>query len=763
MKSVWPNGFYRFPLLIAALFGFHSALAVPLHVGVPDNPPLSFKDSEGYFQGVYVEVIQRIAEQENWKLYFESISVSEGLNRLRKGDLDMLINVPYNATYRKLVDFSKQGPVLEWGLVAAPPGHGITSVFDLHQKSIALPARDEHSGEFQSLCREYGVDCRLVPVETYAAAARAVASERADVAAVSSLFLASEAAAQLNLQPTPITFHPSTMLVAAPRNVHGRLLKRIDETLAIWKQEPDSFLYRSLDQWTPHRTKLRQAATPLMGEPLMLGVLAALAVALFALAVVTWLWLRSRGGYEESPEESAERKELRESEQRYRGFVENIPFGLLETDTQGGIQFANAMEHQIRRYKYGELIGKNILDMVDSLDEREKMKTYLQRICSQQPVPVDPYLTTIIRQDGTRASLRYEWTYKRDPQGDLVGLYALVTDVTETLELKNKILDQQKDLKRTADQRANDLLKAYNDLLMAGAVFDNTSEAILVMDLDYKLQAVNPAFSSMTGFTEEEVEGQKLSVLASKKLRPVFFEKLYEHLRQKGSWQGEVWPGKRGGEMFPGWLSINSVRDAHEHNTQFVAMLSDITKRKQYEQQIWRQANFDALTGLPNRNLFHQRLSQAIQAGTQGNHTLALMFIDLDKFKEVNDTLGHDAGDELLKSATRRISGCVDKNDTVARMGGDEFTVILPAIANERRAALVAGKILEELNRPFDILGHLVEISGSIGIVLFPQNGKDLTTLLKNADIAMYHIKESGRNDFCFYSEVAPQEEPAES
>jgi len=760
MKSVWPDDFYRILCVCCLICSAQISHAQALKVGVPDNPPLSFKDREGIFQGVYVELVNQIANEQNWTLHFESISLADGLEQLHQGHLDLLLNVPYNATYQRWVDYSTQGPVLEWGVIATLPENNITNLFDVRQKSVALAAQGQHSAEFIGLGRDFHIVYNLVAVESVRDAVQAVVEGRADVAVVSNLYLASLAANEAQLVPTPIIFNPTYPLVAVPRNQHAPILHAIDESIAIWKQTPGSFLYQTLDNWVARRDVIippLKAFNDNLFLWILLGTVLIVTLGLSAQVMVWILRMRRVGGVLALTDELAE---LRRSEQRYRGFIDNIPFGLVETDIQGNLVFANAMDHQIRRYKQGELQGKNLLDMAASLAEKEKMRAFVQKLVSEQPFPVEPYLTSIIRKDGRRADLRYEWNYKRTPQGELEGLYALVTDVTETMQLKNKILDQQKDLKRTADQRANDLLRAYNDLLMAGTVFDNTAEGILVMDLDLILQSVNPAFSKMTGFTEQEVEGQKLSILASKKFKVSFFEKLAETLRQKGAWQGEVWPGRRNGDMFPGWMSISAVRDAHEQSTQYVAMLSDITKRKQYERQIWRQANFDALTGLPNRNLFHQRLSQAIQAAKQDSHIVALMFIDLDKFKGVNDTLGHDAGDELLKAATRRISSCVEKNDTIARMGGDEFTVILPHIANERRAALVAGKILAELNRPFDIFSHLVEISGSIGIVLFPQNGNDLTALLKNADIAMYHIKESGRNNFCFFSEVVPTRNP---
>jgi len=749
MTLVYPIAIHRTCVLLFCLISLGApASSVELRVGVPNDPPVAFVDSAGDFRGIYVETLDQIAQLERWKLLFESVTLVEGVAKLQKGHLDLLIHPP--SGHENAFSFTRESPVMEWGVIIARPQSAIVRFSDLRGHRVAVPENSAQSTAFLKWREQALPNCHILMVKTQQEAIAAVTSQSADAAVVSNLALAAQDGTP-QWVTTPIVLNPMDVLIASPRGLHEDTLQRIDEVLAEWKQQPDSFLQQTLVRWLPPRPEPPLAVGV---PPWPLWIAAGLVMGL--VVVLIGLLIAIRRAYFCQPSIDGKLlEELRRSEQRYRNFVESIPFGLLETDPEGNILFANAMEHQICRYRQGELPGKNILDMASSLMEKEKLHVYLRRMISGQTKP-DPCYTSLIRQDGIRVDIRYEWSIKRAPQGEAIGLYALVTDVTETILLKDKIITQQKDLKRTADQRANELMEAYNDLLMAGAVFDNTSEAILVMALDSQLKTVNPAFSKMTGYAEEEITGEKLAMLSSKKQPPAFFEKLWKTLEKQGHWQGEIWPRKQSGEIFAAWLTINAVRDAHEQVTQYVALLSDITRRKQYEQQIWRQANFDALTGLPNRNLFYQRLGQAVSAGEREHHMLAVMFIDLDKFKNVNDTLGHDAGDELLKAATRRIASCVEKNDTVARMGGDEFTVILPKITTVRRAALIAGGILEELNRPFDILGNSVEISGSIGIVIYPHDGKDLTTLLKHADIAMYHIKESGRNGFSFYGEMNP-------
>jgi diguanylate cyclase (GGDEF)-like protein/PAS domain S-box-containing protein len=287
---------------------------------------------------------------------------------------------------------------------------------------------------------------------------------------------------------------------------------------------------------------------------------------------------------------------------------------------------------------------------------------------------------------------------------------------------------------------------------LAGTVFANSAEGIMVCDADNKVQAVNPAFTGITGYSPGDIIGKNPSVLSSGRHDGQFYADLWSQLQQTGRWQGEIWDRRKSGEVFPEWLSISVIRNADGSIARYVAIFTDITKRKQGEEQIWRQANFDNLTGLPNRALFHDRLSRAVADARRERHGLALMFVDLDRFKLVNDTLGHALGDLLLQQAASRLSGCVRENDTVSRLGGDEFTIILKGVEAASNAALVAEKVIATLSTPFCLDGNDASIGGSIGISLFPDDAEDDRSLLRTADMAMYRAKESGRNTFAFFT-----------
>ncbi len=232
---------------------------------------------------------------------------------------------------------------------------------------------------------------------------------------------------------------------------------------------------------------------------------------------------------------------------------------------------------------------------------------------------------------------------------------------------------------------------------------------------------------------------------------PEMYQKIWSALLSEYKWEGALW-GQRGEEKIAFNIAITAIVDANEKPSQYAAIVSDITQRKQDEERILRQANFDSLTGLPNRALFIDRLGQSLLTMSRARHKLGLMFIDLDGFKLVNDTLGHDKGDDLLREAAVRISSCTRNGDTVARLGGDEFTVIMPNLHDAKDAPLVAQRILDALAKPFDLDGTESFISGSIGITVFPGDASDANNLLKNADAAMYRAKDLGKANFQFFT-----------
>ena len=288
-------------------------------------------------------------------------------------------------------------------------------------------------------------------------------------------------------------------------------------------------------------------------------------------------------------------------------------------------------------------------------------------------------------------------------------------------------------------------------LQLAAKVVETANEGIMITNADAVIEAVNTAFTRITGYSPDEAIGAKPSILKSGRHDVDFYRDMWRILLETGQWQGEVWNRRKSGEVFIEWLSIATVRDASGNVSHMLGVFSDITARKEDEEQVWRQANFDALTGLPNRSLFLDRLGQAIKAARRDRTRFALLFIDLDGFKAVNDTFGHSSGDLLLQEAAARLLLSVRSSDTVARLSGDEFMVILHDVDGRDEVAVVAAKMVARLAEPFDLDGQQASVQASIGISLFPDDADDAAVLIRLADRAMYGVKGSGKNNFAFH------------
>jgi diguanylate cyclase (GGDEF)-like protein/PAS domain S-box-containing protein len=283
-------------------------------------------------------------------------------------------------------------------------------------------------------------------------------------------------------------------------------------------------------------------------------------------------------------------------------------------------------------------------------------------------------------------------------------------------------------------------------------VFDESSEGILITDAAADIVTVNSGFEALTGYSKQEVIGRNPSLMKSDVHDEAFFANMWRSLRETGRWQGEVWDRRKNGELLAKWLSISAVRDHKGVVTHYIGIFRDITATKRTEARLEQLAHYDPVTGLPNRILFVDRLRQAMARAARDGMQVAVMFLDLDGFKTVNDSLGHRAGDRLLAAVARRLAEKVRASDTLARLGGDEFTVVVPSVKTVREVAAVARKLVAALRTPFEIDGHELFTTTSIGISLYPFDGADVDTLLRTADTAMYQAKKQGKNRYQFHS-----------
>ncbi len=296
-----------------------------------------------------------------------------------------------------------------------------------------------------------------------------------------------------------------------------------------------------------------------------------------------------------------------------------------------------------------------------------------------------------------------------------------------------------------------------NELKLSTQVLHSMNEAVVVGELDYRVRSVNPAFSRITGFEPDAIAGKHFLFLAHGKRSRDFYHNVELQLLRKKHWAGEINIRTKDKKGILAWLEINQVIDTKGETSHFVAVFTDITSRKKAEEDLRILANFDPLTGLPNRTLFQDRLNQAITKAHRSRSIVALLFLDLDRFKHINDSMGHHVGDLLLKAVASRLQNAIREGDTVARLGGDEFTIILEGVAKLKAATIIAEKVLKAFKAPFLLEDKNITVSPSIGISLFPNDADDSTSLIKYADTAMYHAKSLGRNNFQFYTEELNQ------
>ena len=291
------------------------------------------------------------------------------------------------------------------------------------------------------------------------------------------------------------------------------------------------------------------------------------------------------------------------------------------------------------------------------------------------------------------------------------------------------------------------------ELFVARKIYENIEEAILYTDQKSRILYVNPAFEIATGYSSEEVLGKNPSILQSGYHQKEFYQALWNSIKEKGYWKGEIWNKRKNGEIYPEWLTISTITNKDGEVTNYVSVFSDITVHKQHEEQIQKLANYDVLTGTANRSLLTQELQRFIDMAGEHNQLLAVLFLDLDRFKIINETLGHKYGDLLLKKVSSRLKSLLKKKDLLARFGGDEFVIILPNIKHGNDAVQIANDIIIALKEPFFLENKELFITTSIGISVYPVNGEDPDSLIKNAAKGTNKAKSNGRNNFELYDE----------
>ncbi|HEU0187872.1 MAG TPA: EAL domain-containing protein [Gallionellaceae bacterium] len=420
--------------------------------------------------------------------------------------------------------------------------------------------------------------------------------------------------------------------------------------------------------------------------------------------------------------------QLRQSEQRWSFALEGGGDGVWDIDMRTGEMLLSKAGKQMFGFSEDE-IGNNIRAWESRVhpDDKARVLRDLREYLRGNTKHLSSEYRVLCKDNSWKWILSRGMAASRNEDGRVLRMIGTHTDI-------------------------NERKKAEEELRLAALVYQNSSEAMTVTDRHGIIVSVNPAFTALTGYSLEEVLGKSSKMINSGRDTRESYQDMWREINSIGHWQGEIWNRRKNGELYLEWLTINTIYNDDGSVHRYVALFSDITQKKESEELIWRQANFDTLTSLPNRRMFYDRLEQEVKKSHRSGLPMALMLLDLDRFKEVNDTLGHAQGDVLLVEAARRISECVRKSDTVARLGGDEFTIILSELEDINSAERIAQNIIDSLARPFQLQQEAVFVSASVGITLYPNDAHNIDALIKNADQAMYVSKNSGRGSFSYFT-----------
>ena len=429
--------------------------------------------------------------------------------------------------------------------------------------------------------------------------------------------------------------------------------------------------------------------------------------------------------------ERAAEELLAASEQHYRDMFQHAPLPYQSLDLNANIlQVNEAWLVLFGVAKREEVIGRAITDFIHEKSLATLAENFPKFFMEGH---IDGPLFDIVRPDGSCRTVIINGRIGHDANGKS-RTHCILTDITERLQLETeqKQVDEQ--------------------LALAASGFSASAEGILITDANQKIISVNPALELITGFNSDDVIGQTPSMFNSGRHDKEYFEGMWQQVKNQGFWRGEIWNRRKNGEIFPEWLTITAVSNNESEITNYIGSFFDISERKKQQDHIEFLAHHDALTSLPNRTLMDDRLRQAIAKSRRNHDHTAVLFVDLDRFKVINDSLGHDFGDRLLACIAQRLPEVLRETETVSRLGGDEFVIIIPHLVDISKVALIAQKIVDSISRPIEIDQRTLHITPSIGISIYPDDGEDPATLLRNADTAMYHAKDRGRNNYQFFT-----------
>ncbi len=398
-------------------------------------------------------------------------------------------------------------------------------------------------------------------------------------------------------------------------------------------------------------------------------------------------------------------------------------------DLQGRVQFANDALRELLQCSAAELINARLFDSRLGCCDHTLQEQLYPGGTQNTHFPTE-FQSELRTHDGQTRHIAWHAVVWRDTAGRAMGSILIGNDVTQ-------------------------LLREEKQTSLYIRAFEATAHAIVVTDAKGSIISVNRAFTQLTGYSRDEALGQNPRILQSGRHEPTFYEQMWKTITATGHWHGDVWDRRKDGSIYPKYLSISAIKNSSGALTNYVGIFFDNSERHTLEERLDQLAHYDALTGLPNRSLLLDRMEQAVERAIRLGTKVGLIYLDLDHFKHVNDSLGHSAGDQLLKAVAKRAKTCVRAVDTVARLGGDEFIILVPDAQGQDDISTLASKLLEALTPPYEIEGQSATSTPSIGISIYPDDATNVDDLMKLADTAMYQAKQSGRANFRFFNSMA--------
>jgi diguanylate cyclase (GGDEF)-like protein/PAS domain S-box-containing protein len=700
-------------VVLACTARLYAGEPVKLKVGLYENAPKIFTDRDGKPAGLLVELLHEIARAEHWEIQYIHCVWAECLESLRAGGLDLMPDVAYTDARAELFSFPGVPVLHSWSQVYRLPGMSLKGVPDLAEKKITVLRGSSQANVLRSILDGHGIAAKIIPVDSLKEGFKAVAGGQAD-ATVANHFFGALHASEFGLVDAPIVFQPASLFFAAPKNRHPKVLAALDRRLAALQSNPDSVYFEIVRTWRPEAGIYKIPSSVRWGIAVVIGLLLS--------SLATSIYLRRKV--------TAHTRDLKESERKLTSILESVESLIYIKDSDYRYTYVNRAVCDLFGRPSEEILGKRDADLLDPETAAVLLEGDRKIIDGGVRITVEE--VTGEADDRERRTFLSTKIPLTSTDGQTYALCGISTDIT--------------DRKKTEDS-----------LRIAAAVF-RSQEGMFVTGQDRRLLNANDAFLKMMGFRPEDLIGKTLPVVTIGDRPLDGWPAIWQQVQQHGQWQGEVWARRKDLTRFPAWLTLTVVRDDKSRTTHYVGTQTDVTEQHAAQHEITRLAYFDPLTGLPNRSLLLERMRHSLTVQRRSAHASALLFIDLDNFKDLNDTRGHETGDNLLRQVGGRILGCCRENDTVARFGGDEFVVLLEDIGLSEQEATayvrtVGHKILAAIASPFTVNGMAYRCTCSIGAYVYGTPDLTIEDLMRRGDLAMYEAKRAGRNILCLFNE----------